>query len=194
MNALTARHRREQLLIRRAVVRQLRRVWPSLDPDRLDETFPGWALAVAGIVRAGRLSASAAAAAYVRQLRAWAQVPGEAPLVGARPLPASVLLSSLGVTGPVAIKKSTARGVPVERASASAFVLSSLAVARHVLDAGRESVMAAVEQDDRAVGWHRVTSPKACEFCDSLDDIYPPGYGDFKAHDGCACSVEPVYS
>lgn len=193
MNPLTARERREQQRLRAAVVVALRRVWPSLDPERLDETFPGWAAAVAAIVARGRRSSSAIAGLYVRQLRASAGVGGFPPLPGPRPLPVPVLESSLGVTGPVSIKKAMTRGVPLDRAVDAAFAASALAATRHVLDAGRETVLASAAADDRVVEWRRVRSPRACEFCDNLDDIYSTGDLDFKAHDGCACSVEPVY-
>lgn len=168
-------------------------MWPALDPNRLDETFPGWAAAVGAIVRQNRDISSALSMRYLRLIRAAAGVSGDVPAAAPRELPAPVLLSSLAVTGPVAIKKSMTAGRSLETATQAAFVMSSIAVARHVLNAGRETVMASLEQDDRAEGWQRVTSPRACEFCDSLDDIYPPGYGDFPAHDGCMCVAEPVY-
>lgn len=191
---LAVAHRAQQVALRAVVLRELRRVWPSLDPERLDETFPGWVAAVAPLVASSRRASAALAARYVRALRASAGVPGAAPVVAVGELPPEVLLSSLGVTGPVAIKKAMTRGVPLEDAARNAFVLSAAAVSRHVLDAGRETILASARSDDRVEGWRRVTSPRACEFCDSLDDIYPPGSGDFKSHDGCACTVEPVYT
>jgi hypothetical protein len=145
------------------------------------------------LVVANRNVSSALSARYLRLIRAAAGVPGQAPVVRAPVLPPAVLLSSLAVTGPVAVKKSMARGAGLRRAVDAAFVLSAGAITRHVLDAGRQTVMAAVAQDPQSVGWRRVASARACSFCDSLQDTYPPGEGDFKAHDGCACSAEPAY-
>lgn len=193
MNELTARHRREQLAVRAAVLQALERVWASLDPEDLDDTFPGWATAVMAITAQNRALSAAVANRYVRQFRGAARIGGEAPVGVPRELPDAALLSSLGVTGPVAIKSATARGVTPEQAAVAAFVLSSGAVTRHVLNAGRETILSSLAKDAAAGGWRRVTSPRACEFCDSLDDIYPPGHGDFKSHDNCACTAEPVY-
>lgn len=193
MDELTTEFRRRQVVLRALTVRELRRLWPALDPDRLDDTFFAWFSAVAPLVTDQRRLSVMLAWRYVQAVRAAAGVPGGAPVPVVPDLPAAVLMSSMAVTGPVAIKKAMARGEKVEKASVSAFTLSAGAVTRHILDAGRQAVTSSIEQDDRAVGWRRVTSPKACEFCDSLDDIYPPGYGDFKSHDHCMCSAEPAY-
>lgn len=193
VNRATEVHRRQQLALRASAVRDLRRVWPSLDPARLDETFPGWFVAVAAIVGANRRTSAALSGRYLRQLRTAARMPGEPPAVTLRPLPSEVLVTSLGSTGPAVIKKATSRGESLNRATDAAFVLSSQSATRHILNAGRETVMASLSGDPRAEGWRRVTSGRECDWCDSLEDIYPPGYGDFQAHDGCACTAEPVY-
>jgi hypothetical protein len=193
MNPLTARHRREQMALRARVLLELRRVWPMLDPERLDETFPGWATAVGALVLKNRDLSAVLAGRYLRQVRAAAGISGPPPAPTVAALPAAVLMSSLAVTGPIAVKRGMSHGAGVQRAMEAAFVLSANSATRHVLNAGREAVMSSISEDPRAVGWRRVTSGRACEFCDSLQDTYPPGEGDFKAHDGCGCSAEPAY-
>lgn len=193
MSEITLRYQRDSLALRNAVVAALLRVWPALDPERLDETFPGWAAAVAQIVASGRRGAAGIASEYVRQLRASQGLPGEIPPVQPRGLPVGVLASSLGVTGPVAIKKAMTRGVPIAKAVEDAFVLSTASATRHVLDAGREYVIEASAQDRRAVGWRWVSDGRPCKWCDQFAGQEFPATREFKSHDGCGCSAEPVY-
>lgn len=196
MNPLTVSYRRQQAALRAVAVLALRRVWPALDPERLDDSFPGWAAAVTELVRTNRLTAAALAARYASSLRLDMGLPGLAPTVAVRPLPAAVLLSSLGVAGPVAIKSSMTRGVPLPQAVESAFVLSANSATRHILDAGRETLLASVQQDEQASGWRRVSSGRSCKFCNTLvgrGEVHSARTADFPAHDGCGCSIEPVY-
>jgi hypothetical protein len=46
------------------------------------------------------------------------------------------------------------------------------------------------------VGWQRVASDNACAFCEMLaarGAVYSEESADFEAHDGCTCTVEPVW-
>lgn len=105
---------------------------------------------------------------------------------------------SLAVTGPVELKRQAARAVPEGRARRVALVTSSAAAGRHVLNGGRDTALTLVSNDERAIGWARVTDGDPCSFCALLASRGPAykteASASFRPHDGCACGVEPVYS
>jgi hypothetical protein len=85
------------------------------------------------------------------------------------------------------------------------------AVVRHAQAGGRETIYRATEEDRVALGWIRVTRAKPCAFCAMLasrglqyrsfkegsfaeSDARFVGDGDAKVHDGCGCSLKPVYA
>jgi hypothetical protein len=194
---LTAEHRRQQLALRAATIRELHRLWPALDPVALDRTYPGWEAAVLRLVAANRRISVTLALRYLDRFRTGAGIRGPRPEPIVPPVPAQAVTTSLRVTTLVAIRAATGRGVPVETAAANAFVTSSGAATRHVLDGGREAVLAGVRQDPAARGWQRVTSGRTCDFCDMLAGrgaVYSAESADFASHDHCACSAEPVYA
>lgn len=79
---------------------------------------------------------------------------------------------------------------------------------RHVREGERETIYEASRADPRALGWMRVSDGDPCFFCamlvsrgpvyrdDSFADSDPRfhGPGEHKVHDGCGCSLEPVYT
>jgi hypothetical protein len=109
--------------------------------------------------------------------------------------PAEQVATALRVTTLVAIKKSTMAGKTAELAMRDAFVQSSGAATRLVLDAGRDTIRQTTVADPRTAGWQRVTSG-GCDFCAMLAGrgaVYSEATADFASHDHCACSAEPVY-
>lgn len=194
---LTEQHRRQQLALRAATLLELRKLWPALNTHRLDTTYPGWAAAAARLIRDHRGISAALAGRYLRAFRARQGIPGEAAIVVAAPLPPEKLFTSLRVTSVVSLKKAAAAGTPPAQARANAFVASSGAATRLVLDAGRTTILQSVVADDRARGWRRVTSGRACEFCSMLagrDAVYTEATADFASHDHCSCSAEPAFT
>jgi hypothetical protein len=79
---------------------------------------------------------------------------------------------------------------------------------RHVQNGGRQTIADATVQDQKALGYVRVTKDKPCFFCamlasrglvfakDSFDISDPrfTGDGTAKVHDHCTCSLKPVYT
>lgn len=193
----TAQYRRQQTGLRALTLRELLRIWPSLDVTRLDATFPGWALAIGAVIRQNRAAAIALAVRYVRDAHAAAGVPTPASVVPADPMPnPEQLATSLHITSVLAVKSAVGRGEPLEAAARKAYVLSAGAVLRHVLDAGRETVQASVVRDPAGIGWRRITSVGACSFCRMLagrGKVYREATASFDSHDACGCTAEPVY-
>lgn len=106
--------------------------------------------------------------------------------------------TSLKVTGPAELKRRAGRGQVEVTARRAALVTSSGAATRHVLAGGRETTLTLVQNDQRALGWARVTDGDPCSFCAMLASRGPSYLtresASFKAHDNCACTAEPVYS
>ena len=76
--------------------------------------------------------------------------------------------TTLRVTGPINIKARIARGEGPERAKRNALVEASGAASRHVLNGGRSTQLALVQNDRAALGWVRVTDGNPCAFCAML--------------------------
>jgi hypothetical protein len=65
------------------------------------------------------------------------------------------------------------------------------------LDGGRETLLDTMRDDQRAIGWARSASGKACAFCAeraSRGPVYKEESAGFQSHDGCGCTPEPVFS
>lgn len=191
-------HRTAQARISASVLVALVPLWRILDIDHLDERSGDWLAAAAPVVRSHHAASSALAAAYFTHIRGL-ELPAAspAPTVPAPVLDEKALATSLLVTGPIAIKAKLAAGMPLSQAVEQAFAGSSSAAARHALSGGRDFIQAAGRADERATGLVRVTSPGACEFCQTIADYSetnPALLGDFQCHDGCHCQPEPVFT
>lgn len=196
---LTETHRLTQARIGAMTKQQLESVWPTLDLDHLDASFPDWLAQVNGIVGAGHQISASTAGAYFTSFRQVELGAGTKPFrpVLASPVDSDALATSMRVTGPVAIKSAIGRGVDLLDAARIALAGSSDAGARHALSGGRDTISQSVAADPRALGWARVASGNACAFCAMLASrgpVYSEDSVDFEAHDKCDCSSEPVYS
>lgn len=186
-----------QLRLGATTVALMTKVWPLLNPDDLDGTFDRWLAAVIPIVQTQRRVSAATAANYLTTFRTLVLGADEGfvPTLADR-ANRKALATSMLVTGPLAVRSALGRGVPIARAVDVAKARSAGAAMRHALDGGRDTIMGAVRADSRAVGWARIASGKACEFCSLLADrgaVYGEDSADFPSHDHCSCSAEPVY-
>lgn len=193
---LTQQHRAQQLLLRRATVAQVARLWPALDWARLDATYPEFALQVAALVQKNRQTSAGLAAQYLRAFRLAAGVPGEVKLVFAEPLIVDQFATSLHVTSVAAAKAAAARGVAADVAMGNALSQTTGAMSRLVLQSGRDTVLSTIREDRAAYGWQRVLGGGGCDFCRMLAGrgaVYKEDTADFESHDHCGCTSEPVY-
>lgn len=189
---VTDRHRRAQLAVRARVLRDLQRLWPAMDWADLDRAYPAWATAVAALVDRHRATSVALAAAYLTAVRDASGVTGAPVIVRAEPIDPARLETSLAVTAVYATKTAAGHGTPARDAMDAAFVKTSAAISRLVLEAGRETIVRSTRADPRIVGWVRVTSGSPCRWCADLAGTRSTGR--FPAHDGCACSAEPEFT
>jgi len=192
---LTQQHRAKQLLLRRATVAQVSRLWPALDWNRLDATYPEFAVNVAALVQRNRSTSAGLASEYLRAFRKASGVPGELKVIFAEPLIVDQFTAALRVTSVIAVKKSAAAGKVADLAMADALTETQGAMVRLVLNGGRETATLTGAKDDRSPGFRRILGGGGCDWCQKFidDEIhYTDGY-DFDAHDHCGCTVEPVY-
>jgi hypothetical protein len=194
MDTLTRQYRAQNLALRAQTIRDLQRLWPALSYDDLARTFPAWFAGASALVTRDATRAAGLASLYLRAHRMAAGVPGD-PSVKLAGVAGEKMSTALRVTTLVAIKRSTLAGKTAEQAMIDAFVQSSGAATRLVLDAGRDTVRQTAVADPRTAGWQRVTSG-GCDFCRMLagrGSVYSESTADFESHDHCACSAQPVY-
>jgi len=196
VDALTQRHRAQQLLLRRATVQGVTKAWPALDWDRLDATYPALAVDLARLVELNRRTSAGLAAAYLREFRRAQRVGGTARIDLARPLIVDQFNASLSTTSIAALKKAASEGTVAEVAMANALTLVQGSMSRLVLNASRETITQTLAADPRARGYRRVLGGGGCDFCQMLagrGGVYSAETADFEAHDRCGCTAEPVY-
>lgn len=191
---LTTAHRLAQRQLGAQTIARLLQVWPLLDPANLDATTAAWLVAVEPIIRTGHAASIALAQDYARTYRAAETGPvGPAPLLPPIVLPVAAVRTSVTVTGPVSIKRAMSRGVPIDKAIDTARAAHSAAGQRHAISGGREYVRAFADADPEASGYRRVTSAGSCKYCTDLTGAVFDTDRLFEAHDGCSCTVAPVY-
>jgi hypothetical protein len=208
---LTEQHRRAQLALRSGFMRELVRLWPLIDLDRLDETAAEWIGYVTDLILTWRMQSVDRALSYYDEFRR-AEIGQPLPNRGnyrslAVPVTAAITTSLL-VTGPIGVKSRIGKGINPRIAKAKALVDVSGAASRHVMDGGRQLITEAAVKDKVALGYMRVTDADPCAFCAMLASRGPvyksresagtrrvAGENELhRYHDHCACQVEAVYS
>ena len=192
---LTEQHRQAQLAVRAQALIDFTTLWPIWKGD--EQSFQTFVDAVTILVRAYRQISAAAAAAYFAAFREAADAEGVAVPTLSTAIPDAQIAASLYATGRDGLRTAVDAGQTVDEARATTFVRTSGTVTRHILDAGRGTLIDSVQNDDAAVGWARITDGHPCYFCLTLASrgaVYKTEQtADFQAHDHCACTVMPVY-
>lgn len=156
----------------RSIVRDLLRLlvglFPSLDPQRITDTWPGLLLMLVNEVQAAHTAAGQAAVGVYMDTRAEAgtNLPPFRPALAQLDAEGLARLrASLTVTGPVALLRALRRGETPGTARKLALVQLQGAATRHALAGARETTLRAVAQDPVALGWARIPRVDACPFC-----------------------------
>ena len=192
---LTREHRTRQLAIRAAVIRDFQRLWPIWDSGDL-RTFDLLVQATIPLIDLRRGTSAGVAADYYTAFRVAEGIPGSAGARIADQAPRDQLVTSLYVTGKTQVQRALRSGFSVQAARQNTFVTMSGAVTRHVLNAGRDTLILSTASDKRARGWRRITDANPCSFCSMLAGrgaVYSAETADFQAHDHCGCSAEPTF-
>lgn len=194
---LTRQHRRVQLALRAATLRDLLRLWPAFDVENIPGTWPAFERALVLLIQARGPISSGLASRYFREHRAAAGVVGTPPPPHSTPTEEQVV-TGLRVAGPLNAGTQLAKGRAAGEVAKATLVNVAGTVGMYALDYGRDTLMNAVNEDEKALGWGRMTSGDPCAFCAMLASRGPV-YGSsetasFEAHRSCACLPEPMWS
>lgn len=193
---LTEQHRQGQLHIQAAALRDYVQLWPTWQGD--EKSFLRLIASAIVLVRTYRGLSSSYAGSYFQSFRMAEGAPGEAITQLAPAIDENAVKAGMYATGQTAVRDALKAGKSPQEARNVALTRSSGSVGRHVLDAGRETLLRSVGADKSALGWARVTDGDPCPFCALLAGRGPvykeEGTADFQAHDHCGCSCAPVYS
>lgn len=214
-SASSGRWRAAQRGLTRLLLRDLLTLRRLLDPGRLQATVPPWIDAVTETVaRYSETSATLAADFYDGEREA-AGVPGTFTVPLADPPPDEQVDASLRWAtkdlwpreeSDAIVTQLEPLGVRLE----AAMVKADGAIDRLVLNAGRETVLQAVDRDPQAVAWARGAALGCCSFCALMssrgatyrtagtagreaNDRFEGDTGRAKFHNWCRCVVIPVY-
>lgn len=184
-------------VIAAAAAAELASLWPSIDL-----TAPG-ALALVGaayyaVVAKWGMAAASSAAEHYDAVRAAQRVTGRFRAVPADPIPRDIIdkvVESAFATSPNAVEGTTS-AMPVEERVPARL---NEAVGRHVLQPGRDTIVANGAKDPaKPKGWARVpTKPDPCAFCVMLASrthLYrSQGNAADHYHKQCSCVAVPVF-
>jgi hypothetical protein len=194
--ALAQQARTHQLGLRAVVLQQTVALWPTLDVNQLDATFPAWALATGSLTSRGHSASTALAGSYLRAAWGASGGAGMPAIVIPPPLPAAQIVIALRVTAVATVKAAIGVGQSPGDAMATGLVMSSGAIGRLVLSGGRDTIVESVRAQPRA-RWERITGPTPCDFCAMLadrGDVYrSEETAGFEAHDHCGCDAAAEY-
>lgn len=196
--ALAETHRVAQVEATATVQKALGDVFDrQLNPAALDASFPTYLRSSLAVIAGGRQNAVSLAKLYYGKSRELAGLEAIVPDIAVPAIDLEAVATSLAVTGPASIKKQLSSGVGLHYAVNAAKAATLAAGKRHVLNGGREAIVAAVQADDKAHGWARVSDGAPCAFCAMLVSRGPVyrsrGTADFKAHDRCGCGIRPFF-
>lgn len=195
---LAWKFRNDQMKMRNRMVRDLRRVWPSLDFARLDATYPVWSYSVEQVVRLYELDSIERTRGYLETFYDDQGIIGRpAPFVDTPRAPEEQIDALLHSQAVSSIKRSTAMGAPVVATMSRVLSTTSLSMVRVVRDESREFIRQTALTDDRLGGWQRVGTGDTCAFCRMLvgrGAVYSESTVRFASHTNCNCEVQPSYS
>jgi len=195
---LTDRHRRLQLALSAAVIRDLLHLWGTVDPAALAATIAPFTRAGSTLVLSGRRASALAASRYYAQFRAVEGVRGAAVLLAqAAPPDPLVVEGNLRGAGLKGIQTARAAGRSTEEAARNGFVKLAGSATSMVLGGGRDTLMGAIQSDPEAKGWQRVTDGAPCAFCAMVASkgiiAGDEASAGFEAHGHCGCTAEPAF-
>jgi hypothetical protein len=211
--ALAEAARRAQLEIRRQMLADVARLWPVLNFQHPDRTWPGWLRAMSAVLGRYHGQSAQAGGLYYRAARQAALGdPGDVSLVKLAAAPADQWVTrALGYSAVGVYRKQTVDLGRAPDVAARAALTQTLGTsARIVQDGSRTTVVQSVHADDKAVGWYRITDGDPCAFCALMASrgiAYKDGKtagrnanrrfegeGEFKFHNDCGCTSAPAFS
>lgn len=188
----------QQIALRAQVLREVMVLWPALDFTNIDAITSSWApfeAALALLIDLRYANSAQIAAAYFQLFRAAEGIPGASVPVIAGALPDEQILTSIRVTGLYEARRLLGANAPSADRQTLAKLLGS--TGNLVAHGGRNTLIGSANADRQAIGYARVASGRrACAFCRMLASrgfVFKESTVGFRAHDGCACTVETQY-
>ena len=176
-------------------MKDLLRLWPAFDVNNINRTWPAFEEAALLLVQSHARTSAGLASAFYRMVR---ESKGASGLYAPQLVIPSTdaVVAGLQIVGPYNAAKQLSLGkLPAEVAKNTLVNLSG-ETTRHVLNAGRKTIVETTKQDPKARGWRRETSGDACSFCTMLADrggVYSADTADFEAHRHCGCVAVPAF-
>lgn len=174
---------------------RLRRLWPLLVSDRIEDTADMWVEASAAAVVASHERSTDLAGGFYRRFREVETGDTDVEIVRPAPPPAR---RQLLAAGPGLIRSNLASGLDFSTAAEKARYWAVGAGSLMVLNGSRETLRSTSSSDRRAEGWARAANADACAFCAMLASRGPvfgsEQTASFQAHVNCACYPVPVFS
>ena len=203
-------HRREQGVLNAGLVADLARLFRALfNRDAASESWQAMRPAIRALISVhAQRSADLAATYYLRTRQAAGVVTRFRPTVQGPP-ESDLIDATIDSTGLGSYLHDRKMGRSPEDAARRAEQNLSGAAMRLAQQAGRETVRASTQDDERAIGWMRVTDDDPCYFCAmvaSRGPVYKSrktvgGHGDrfkgmnpFAWHNWDQCTASPVFS
>lgn len=194
---LAQAHMRQQVREVAQIQALLGRLWDrEMSSADIDGSFSRFQSQASAVIKAGRSRGELTAQQYYEATRILAGYEGLPPAVAEQPPNERANRAALHATSVANAKAAIAKGTPPEKALDAAKVAMLRAAKRRILEAPRKRLIALSVNDPNAGGWARVGDGKPCHFCAMLigrGPVYSAGTAAFDAHDGCGCSVKPVF-
>lgn len=188
----------QQDLLTLIAVRQVIAIWMQLDQAAVRSSWPVLRVALAALIRDRFGMSARSAETYYAQARTAAGITGPFDAAVVREPDQAVITATLDSMGPYNLLAKIKAAQPVAQAMENTAVQLSGAASRLIVSGARQAILTAVQQDQKAVGWMRVTSASPCSFCAMLASrgvtYRSEKSAAFSAHDHCMCTAQPVFS
>lgn len=191
---LTWKFRADNVRMRARMTADMWRLWPMLDYNRLDATYPLWSERVAELVARYEGEAVDRAGEYLSDFFDANGLPSPTVFTPGS-IPREQIESTLVAGSVASIKNATRAGRSATAALSAAFSSSSQFMVRLVRDSSRDTVRVTSLHDDSFGGWRRIGDGESCAFCTMLisrDAVYTESSVRFASHASCNCEVEPA--
>ncbi len=190
--------RRQQLAvlaIRDRTARLFAATWAQVVTDPTEPTASRWVSVMSGPLAAAKLAAADLGLSYIRTYSSMAagEPAPESPLVAdefvdPRGVPdVEVLMRPI-----VQLRWLLSKGEPLPAALDAGGARARQIGATDPMLAYREATSAAMQDDDRIVGWRRVPEPRACTFCLLVSTQRYHDKDLMPIHPACGCTVAPI--
>ncbi len=196
-DGLTEVHMRGQLGLRAATLRDIIRLFPMWDPFDA-ASFDAFVEAVVLLAQQRGRNSAALAARYFETYRNvdLGLTAGKAAAL-AEPASRKAIEAGIRATAVSGFWNAIGAGMTTEQAKRQAVTQLTGSVSRHVLNTGRDTLLANIRRESRYHGWIRVSDGDPCPFCAMLIARGPVYWTEASAggfsqwHDHCCCSVKP---